>query len=116
MNRRTLLKWTAAMGALPRTVARASQSTSPTTATTATGQKESADVGQTIQLFFDYNVVQMIQDLTQVMHRPVRYGGNPVIKRDRTWERVPYFVVSSGNVLYSPTEKLWRCWYEDLMF
>jgi hypothetical protein len=105
MNRRTLLKWAGSMSA--PLLAEAFQNKPAT---------EPIDIGQNAQLFFDYTLVEMTQDLTQVMHNPVRYSGNPVIRRDRPWEGVPYFVLSSGDVLYSPSEKLFRMWYEDLSF
>jgi hypothetical protein len=74
------------------------------------------DVGEDVQLFFDLDRIQMIQDATQVVHQPQRHPRNPLIRGDRPWEKVLYFVSSSGNVLYSPGEDLFRIWYEDLGF
>jgi hypothetical protein len=75
-----------------------------------------SDVGEQVQLFFDLDRIQMIQDVTQVVHEPTRHPRNPLIRGDRAWEKVLYFVLSSGNVLYSPREDLFRVWYEDLGF
>lgn len=95
MDRRTILKWTGSMAGLPLAQANAFQSKSATAP--ASEHKDPIDIGHVPQFFFDYTLVEMSQDLTQVMHHPVRYRDNPVIKRDRAWEGVPYFVLSSGD-------------------
>ncbi|MDP7579097.1 MAG: hypothetical protein QGF12_06135 [SAR202 cluster bacterium] len=63
-------------------------------------------------LFFDNQSIEMIQDLTRVMHSPVKTGP-PIIYKDKPWEALPYFGNSMWTVLHDPAEGLFRCWYED---
>ena len=63
-------------------------------------------------LFFDNQSIEMIQDLTRVMHNPVKTGP-AIIYRDKPWEVLPYFGNSLWTILHDPVEGLFRCWYED---
>lgn len=63
------------------------------------------------QLFLgDFLVAEMV-GLKRTLHQPVDYEHNPVMLPEHPWEhrRIPY-----GSVLYSPTEKKFRCWYLTL--
>jgi hypothetical protein len=102
VSRRSILKWTGLAALTPLAsagipadvqVRRGPTATPSASAGTFTPmQKTLVDIGQAVQLFFDYSLTEMLQDLTQVMHRPVRYFANPVVRRDRSWEDLPYFV------------------------
>ena len=63
-------------------------------------------------LFFDNQSIEMVQDLTRVMHGPTRTGP-PLIFRDRPWEHIPYFGNNIWSILRDPEIGLFRCWYED---
>ncbi|MDA1349163.1 MAG: hypothetical protein O3A47_09940 [Chloroflexi bacterium] len=63
-------------------------------------------------LFFDNLCIEMVQDVTRVMHRPNKTG-LALIYKDRPWEHIPYFGNAIWSILYSPTEEIFRCWYED---
>jgi len=63
-------------------------------------------------LFFDNMSIEMVQDVTRVMHTPVKTGP-ALIHKDKPWEHIPYFGNGIWSILYSPAERTFRCWYED---
>lgn len=65
------------------------------------------------QLFFDDYVIESGQDVTRTMHCPAKVAENPLIVRDRPWERVPYFAVTNFNVIHDTEAGLFKCWYID---
>jgi len=66
------------------------------------------------QLFVDDVLIEAAQGLTRRWHKPQRHGDEPVIKRDRPWERTLYFTYSNYAVIRDPADGLIKCWYEDL--
>jgi hypothetical protein len=72
-------------------------------------------VGQIKQYFFDDVIVESAQNITRRVHRPSRERKDPVIRKDRPWEHVTYFTVSSWRVIRDPLDDLFKCWYEDWM-
>lgn len=69
-------------------------------------------VGNVPQYFFDNLVIEQIQDLTRTVHSPAKQPG-PLLKKDRPWERTPYFTANGWSVLRDRTSGEFRCWYED---
>lgn len=69
-------------------------------------------IGKVPQYFFDNVVVEQVQDLTRVVHRPEKQPG-PLIAKDRPWERIPYFSCNTWNVVRDESSGEFKCWYED---
>ena len=65
------------------------------------------------QFFFDDMIIESVQNLTRRVHSPEKHPASPLIRRDRPWEKVPYFTCSSWSVLRDPDDGLFKCWYED---
>jgi len=105
LERRTLLK-SAALLAVPAL---------PTVglAGTCTDDATLLNLGLKKQLFFDNLLVESVQDITREFHQPRKYEGNPLIVRDKPWERVVQFRTSTYNILQDPKDKLFKCWYTD---
>ena len=73
-------------------------------------------VGRQKQLFFDYVVIESVQDITRTLHRPVKVEQNPLIVKDQPWETVPYFSTNVWNVFYDAHEGIYKCLYTDWDF
>ena len=69
-------------------------------------------IGKVPQYFFDNVVIEQIQDLTRVVHGPRKEAG-PLIKKDRPWERIPYFTVNGWNIVRDRLSGEFKCWYDD---
>lgn len=69
---------------------------------------EPLDVGSQPQLFIDDFIVEKSSGLSRSLHQPIDVADNPVIVPEHPWEhrRIPY-----GSVIYSASEKKFRCWY-----
>ena len=72
-------------------------------------------IGRIPQYFFDNFIIKQIQYLTQIVHSPEKEAG-PLIKKDRSWEHIPYFTCNAWNVLRDNSNQEFRCWYEDWDF
>jgi len=70
-------------------------------------------IGERKQFFFDNVVVESVQNLTRRLHSPRKEGHAPLIRRDKPWEQVTYFVCSSWRVIRDPLDHKFKCWYED---
>ena len=66
-----------------------------------------------VQTFIDNVVIESVQSATRRWHTPVRRQEEPLITRDRPWERLVYFSGSDYTVLRDPEDGLFKCWYED---
>ncbi len=66
-----------------------------------------------VQTFVDNVVIESVQSATRRWHTPVLRQEDPVITRDRPWERLVYFSGSDYTVLRDPEDGLFKCWYED---
>ena len=72
------------------------------------------NVGSTKQLFLDDYVVDEMQDVRRQLHRPVRYGANPIIDADQPWEQKGHGVnLSGGTVFFDEDEKIFKMWYRS---
>ena len=74
-------------------------------------EKIHKDIGQTRQLFIDDDLVAVVKNVTRRQHTPAKHPANPIIKRDREWEGIPYFRSCSFNVHRDPRDNLFKCWY-----
>lgn len=73
-------------------------------------------VGQAKQYFVDDVLIESAQNLTRHVCKPERQLPGPVLQRDRDWEHVTYFTVSSWTAIWDPTDNWFKCWYEDWRF
>ena len=48
-------------------------------------------IGYTDKVFFDDLVIESVQNLTKTMHHPQKATENPLIFRDKPWERITKF-------------------------
>ena len=71
-------------------------------------------IGQKPQLFLDNHIIEMVNFVTRTMHQPKKHDHNPLIKKDKPWEIVPYFRTNTWNLHWDSTEKLFKFWYEDM--
>jgi hypothetical protein len=69
-------------------------------------------VGTVPQYFFDNLVIDQIQDITRTIHSPQKQP-DPILKRDKPWERNLYFTVNGWSVLPDRKSGGFRCWYDD---
>ena len=69
-------------------------------------------IGKSTQYFFDDIIIEQIQDITKVVHSPVKEPG-PIVKKDRPWEHVPYFTQVGWAVIRDSSDGKFKCWYED---
>lgn len=70
-------------------------------------------IGSRRQFFFDNLVIASAQDLTRRHHAPRRASDEPVIDKDRPWEKTLYFSCNTWNVIRDPADGLFKCWYEN---
>ena len=69
-------------------------------------------IGSTKQLFLDNYIIDDMQGVARKLHRPVRYGDNPVLRPDRPWERKAQGVYTSGGtVFFDEEDKIFKMWY-----
>ena len=69
-------------------------------------------IGNVPQFFFDNVIIEQIQDITRIIHRPAKQP-EPVIRRDKPWEQNPYFTVNGWSVVRDSKAGEFRCWYDD---
>jgi hypothetical protein len=74
----------------------------------------SFQVGRHPQVFVDNWLIEQADSVTRRWHKPKPLQEEPVMERDRPWEKTPYFTYSNYNVLKDPADGLIKCWYEDL--
>ena len=72
--------------------------------------------GEDKQFFFDNLIIEGAQNLTRRFHKPVKDPRSPLILKDKPWEHVTYFTVSSWRVIRDPEDGLFKCWYEDWQY
>ncbi len=62
------------------------------------------------QLFLDDENIGRMERVKRVLHQPVKYEGNPIIRHDQTpWQQ--FRAQLYGTSLYDPEEKLFKMWY-----
>ena len=61
------------------------------------------------QLFIDDHVIAELKGVRKQLNQPVKYEKNPVLKRDKPWEKSgPDY----STIIYDAEEKLFKAWYE----
>ncbi|NQU10735.1 hypothetical protein HQ590_08095 [bacterium] len=65
------------------------------------------------QHFFDDLLIESVENVERVVHRPTRDPASPVLKADRPWEHVLECTVSAVSVLRDPKDGLFKCWYME---
>jgi hypothetical protein len=58
------------------------------------------NVGNGVQTFLDNMMIESVQDVTRLWHKPKRRNNQPLIRKDRDWEHVLYFTYSNHGVIY----------------
>jgi hypothetical protein len=72
-------------------------------------------VEENVQTFLDNVIIYYAGFVARRWHRPEKHAEGPVLQKDRPWEHVPYFTYSNYTVLRDPEDRLFKCWYEDLL-
>ena len=67
------------------------------------------EIGRERQLFVDDLIVAETHGLQKVLHQPVKYEGNPVLKGDHPLEND--FVCLHGSVVLDEKDGLFKAWY-----
>lgn len=80
------------------------------------GDSTMLQFGSARQYFFDDLIIESAQNLTRQVHKPFRQLAAPVLRKDKPWEHVTYFTVSSWNVIRDTEDGYFKCWYEDWKF
>jgi hypothetical protein len=62
------------------------------------------------QLFVDDLLIESVENVGRYWHQPVKYEGNPVIRKDRPWEYVMELTVNGFQILYDAECKLFKFW------
>ncbi|MBM4435793.1 MAG: hypothetical protein FJ029_00870 [Actinobacteria bacterium] len=70
-------------------------------------------VGTTVQLFIDDDVVAVLKNVTRTSHQPDKHPASPLIKRDQPWGVLPMFRSPTYSVAHDPRDGLFKCWHED---
>ena len=68
------------------------------------------------QFFFDDGIVESVQNLTRVIHRPEKSEANPLIKKDKPWEHFVYFGTADFALWRDVDSGQFRCLYSDWKF
>jgi len=71
------------------------------------------NIGHTPQTFIDDYIIEMTNFVTRTMHQPVKHDANPVLVKDRPWEKLPYLRINT-TVRWDGREGVFKVWYEDL--
>lgn len=61
------------------------------------------------RLLLDDHEIESMRGLTRVLHRPVKYPGNPVVRREHRWEDAG--LQSRTPPQWIPDEAVWKIWY-----
>ena len=78
-------------------------------ALTAMGETPGIPISDQPQLFLDDYLVRSMDNLKRTLEKPAKETANPLIVRDRPWER--RVIEIYGTVLYDPAVEKYRCWY-----
>ena len=65
-----------------------------------------------VHLLIDNQDIEMVQDLTRVVHRPQKME-EPLLVADRPWEHIAYLGNYAWGILRDAETGIFRCWYED---
>ncbi len=68
------------------------------------------------QFFFDDGIVESVQNLTRVIHRPEKVEANPLIEKDKPWEHLVYFGTADFALWRDAESGQFRCLYSDWKF
>src|SRR5262245_9253141 len=66
-------------------------------------------LGRSRQLFLDDRLIASSTGLRRVWHSPEKFRGNPVLRREKSWEGSgPY---TYGTVLFDAPSRTFKLWY-----
>ena len=71
------------------------------------------NIGEEKQYFFDDLVIESVENVCRIWHKPQRTPESPLITKDQPWEHIPYFSCNTWQLIYDPAEGLFKCWYAD---
>ena len=74
------------------------------------------NISQVPQLFFDNYMIEMVNFVTRMMHKPRKHGENPLMRKDRPWGKVVFVRSNTWNAHWDEQEQLFKFWYEDIGF
>ena len=72
-----------------------------------------ARIGDTTQVFLDNSMVHWIKNIKRTHHKAVPHPSNPVIKRDKPWEEMPYFTTCYSVI--RDENGSFKAWYSDFL-
>jgi len=70
-------------------------------------------IGEAIQYFIDDLLIESVENIRRTFHSPDKVGEEPVVKKDRPWEHMPYFSCNTLQVIRDPEDNLFKLWYCD---
>ena len=54
-------------------------------------------------------MIAVVKNITRRQHTPSKHPANPIIKRDKPWEGIPYFRSSAFNIVWDPQDENYKC-------
>ena len=70
-------------------------------------------IGDTTQLFLDNSMVHWVKNIKRTHHKAVPHEDNPVIRKDRPWEEMPYFTTCYSVI--RDDDGTFKAWYSDFL-
>lgn len=70
------------------------------------------NIGQVTQTFIDNYAIEMVNFATRTMHQPKKHQMNPLVRKDRPWEKV-LLIRNNAYVRWDEGDSLFKFWYED---
>jgi hypothetical protein len=68
-----------------------------------------------VQTFVDNLILESVTDVTRRWYSPQRHSEAPVLRKDRSWEVLPYIQCANFTVIRDPEDGLFKCWYEAMV-
>ena len=72
-----------------------------------------ARIGDTTQVFLDDRMINWVKNIKRSNHQAIPHEANPIIKKDKPWEHMPYFT-TTYNVIRD-ADGGFKCWYSDFL-
>ena len=71
------------------------------------------EIGSRKQLFLDDTVIASSAHCARVWNQPTKYGGNPVLHGEKTWENWVAYPDGGPVVLYDEADRVFKMWYQS---
>ena len=70
-------------------------------------------IGEQKQYFFDDLLIETVENVRRTFHSPEKVGTEPLVRKDKPWEHVPYFSCNNWQMIRDPKDNLFKLWYSD---